>query len=84
MMPRSERPSFRSLCCSEAMNPRKIFPAPKWSQTGASAVFFSLYVIMREGYFCRLPEFFVRKRIEVQFHFLFPSALHIASQRPFK
>ena len=38
MMPRSAAPSFSRRCCSAAMKPRKMLPAPKWTQMGCSLV----------------------------------------------
>ena len=37
-MPLSLRPSFSSFCCNAAIKPRKMLPAPKWTQMGCSLV----------------------------------------------
>lgn len=36
-------PEFKSSCCKTAINPLKIFPAPKWTQVGFSFVKASIF-----------------------------------------
>ena len=37
-MPPFTRPWFSRSCWSRAINPRKMLPAPKWTQVGAASV----------------------------------------------
>ena len=38
MMPRSASPALSSFCCSAAIKPRKMLPAPKCTQMGCALV----------------------------------------------